>query len=145
MFKLTNSGYCCSQVMMKMALDAEGIENADLLRSVSGLCLGSGSYQKTCGVLTGGIAIFALYAGKGKDNEYPKPGFSEMIDEYTDWFLTEFGSTECRDIIGACSVTDYQTNQSYRMKCGDILGKCYQKVQEILQEHDFEFGSREAL
>lgn len=142
MFRLTSSGYCCSQIMMKMALDTEEKENADLLRAVNGLCLGAGSYQKTCGVLTGGIAILGLYAGKGNDTEYPKHGFSEMVDEYTDWFLSEFGSTECKDIIGACSVTDYQTNQSYRMKCGDILSKSYQKIQEILEEHDFEFGSR---
>ena len=143
MFRLTNAGYCCSQIMVKMALDEEEKENEDLLRAVSGLCLGSGSYQKTCGVLTSGIAIFGLYAGKGKDTEYPKTGYSEMADEFTDWFLTEFGSTECKDIIGVCSVADYMTNQSYRLKCGDVLMKSYQKVQEILQEHDFEFGSRD--
>lgn len=143
MFKLTNAGYCCSQIMMKMALDAEGIENEDLLRAVSGLCLGAGSAQKTCGVLTGGIAILGLYAGKGRDTEYPKQGFSEMVDEYTEWFEGEFGSTECRELIGVCSITDYQTNQSYRLKCGDILEKGYKKVQQILREYDFEFGSRD--
>ncbi len=143
MFRLTNAGYCCSQIMMKMALDEEEKENEDLLRAVSSLCLGAGSYQKTCGVLTCGIAILGLYAGKGKDTEYPKQGYSEMADEYTEWFLTEFGSTECKDIIGVCSISDYQTNQSYRLKCGDVLMKSYQKVQEILQEHDFEFGSRD--
>ena len=143
MFKLTNMGYCCSQIMMKMALDAEDKENEDLLKAVNGLCLGAGSYQKTCGVLTGGIVILSLYAGKGKDSEYPKQGFSEMVDEYTDWFISEFDSSDCKDIIGVCTVTDYQTNQSYRMKCGDVLTKSYQKIQEILEEHDFEFGSRD--
>ena len=143
MFKLTNAGYCCSQIMMKMVLDVEDKENEDLLRSMSAFCLGAGSEQKTCGVLSGGIAIFGLYAGKGRDTEYPKAGFSEMVDEYTEWFLAEHGSVECKEIIGVCSITDYRTNQSYRLKCGDILQKSYRKVQEILQEHDFEFGSRE--
>jgi C_GCAxxG_C_C family probable redox protein len=143
MFKLTASGYCCSQVMMKMALDAEEKENKDLMRAVSGLCLGAGSYQRTCGALTGGIAILGLYAGKGYDVEYPKPCYSKMADEYTDWFAAELGSTECKDIIGVCSVTDYQTNQSYRLKCGDVLVKGYRKIQEILQEHEFEFGTRD--
>ena len=145
MFKLANQGYCCSQILLKMALDAEGKENEDLLRAVNGLCLGAGSYQKTCGVLTGGISILSLYAGKGRDLEYPKQGFSEMVDEYTDWFITEFGSGECRDIIGVCTVTDYMTNQSFRLKCGDIMSKSYSKIQEILGEHDFEFGFREEL
>lgn len=145
MFKLTNAGYCCSQIMMKLALDAEGQENPDLLRAVNGLCMGIGSTQKTCGVLTGGIAILGLYAGKGTDTEHPKPEFSEMVDEFTEWFSTEFKSTQCQDIIGVCTVKDFQTNQEYRLKCGDILIKSYQKIQEILQEKDFEFGSRDSF
>jgi C_GCAxxG_C_C family probable redox protein len=143
MFKLKNTGYCCTQIIIKMALDEEEKENEDLLRVANGLCMGVGSTQKTCGVLTGGIAILGLYAGKGNDREYPKMEYSDMVDEYTEWFLGEFESTECSDIIGVCSVTDYATNMEYRLKCGDILVKGYEKVQEILQEHDFEFGSRE--
>ena len=145
MFKLTNAGYCCAQIMVKMALDTEEKENEDLLRAINGLCMGVGSAQKTCGVLNGGIAVVGLYAGKGTDTEYPKQGFSDMVDEYINWFENEFGSTQCQDIIGVCSITDFQTNQSYRLKCGDILMKSYQKVQEILQGHDFEFGSRDSL
>lgn len=143
MFKLMNSGYCCAQIMMKMALDAEGKENEDLLRAVNGLCMGVGNKQKTCGVLTGGIAIIGLYAGKGNDKEHPKQDYSGMVDEYAQWFEAEFGSTQCRDIIGECSVTDYMTNQNYKLKCGDILIQSYKKVQEIFQNHDFEFGNRE--
>ncbi len=143
MFKLVNLGYCCTQIMMKMALDEEEKENGDLLRAVNGLCMGVGRTQKTCGVLTGGIAILGLYAGKGNDREYPKQEYSGMVDEYREWFELEFGSTECVDIIGVCSVTDYTTNQEYRLKCGDTLKKSYQKIQEILRDHNFEFGSRE--
>lgn len=143
MFKLKTSGYCCAQIMVKMALDAEGKENGDLLRAVSGFCFGAGSRQKTCGVLAAGVAILGLYCGKGNDGEREKQGFSEMADEFTEWFASEFGGTECSDIIGACSITDYRTNQSYALKCGDILVKSYQKIPEILREHDFEFGSRD--
>ena len=143
MFRLTNAGYCCAQIMLKMALDAEEKENTDLLRAVNGLCMGVGSVQKTCGVLSGGIAVLGLYAGKGTDTEYPKPGFSGMVDEFTDWFEDEFGSTQCQDIIGTCSATDFQSHQEYRLKCGNVLLKSYQKIQEILQANDFELGSRE--
>lgn len=142
LFKLVNSGYCCTQIMMKMALDVEEKENEDLLRAINGLCMGVSSTQKICGVLTGGIAILGLYAGKGNDREYPKQEYSSMVDAYTEWFEAEFGSTECQDIIGMCSVTDYKTNQNFRLKCGDTLKKSYEKVQEILQDRDFEFGSR---
>lgn len=143
MFKLTNSGYCCAQIMLKLALDAEETENPDLLRALNGFCLGVGSTQKTCGVLSGGIPILGLYAGKGTDTERPKPGFSHMVDDYTGWFEHEFGSTQCQDIIGVCSVTDFLSSQEYRLKCGDILQKSYGKLQEILQENGYEFGERE--
>lgn len=143
MFKLTNAGYCCSQVLIKMVLDVEERENADLVRAINGFCMGIGSSQKTCGVLSGGIAILGLYAGKGTDQEYQKQGFSEMVDEYNEWFENEFGSTQCQDIIGVCSLTEFQTNQEYRLKCGDILIKSFTELRKILQDHDFEFGSRE--
>lgn len=143
MFKLVNAGYCCTQIMMKMVLDDEGKENEDLIRAVNGLCMGIGSTQKICGVLTGGISILGLYAGKGNDFEYPKPEYSSMVDEFTEWFEEEFNSTECEDIIGVCSITDYTTNQDYRMKCGDILTKSYSKIQEILSDKNFEYGNRE--
>lgn len=144
MVKLRLTGYCCAQIIMKMALEEEDRENEDLVRAVSALCFGAGSGQKICGVLTACIAVFGLYAGKGSDTERPKPGFSEMADAFTDWFTAEFGSTECRDIIGVCSITDYNTNQSYALKCGDILEKSYYKTAEILQKFDFEFGNRDA-
>lgn len=141
MFRLVNAGYCCTQIMMKMTLDAEGKDNPDLLRAVNGLCMGVGSTQKTCGVLTGGIAVLSLYAGKGEDAEFPDSEYTKMVDEYREWFHCEFGSTECQDIIGVCSVTDYN-NESYAIKCGDILMKSYEKVQEVLEKHNYEFGSR---
>lgn len=142
MFQLKNAGYCCTQIMLKMALDEEEKENEDLLRAVNGLCMGIGSTQKICGVLTGGIAILGLYAGKGNDREYPKMEYSDMVDEYTEWFLAEYGSTECSDIIGVCTVKDFAVNQDYILKCGDIMIKSYEKMQEILTDHNFEFGSR---
>jgi C_GCAxxG_C_C family probable redox protein len=129
--------------MMKMALEAEEKENDDLIRAVNGLCMGIGSTQKTCGVLTGGVAILGLYAGKGDETEYQKQEYAGMVNEYIQWFESRFGSTECHDIIGVGNVTDYTTNQNYLLKCGDILVESYRNIQQILMDHGFEFGSRE--
>lgn len=141
--KLSMAGYCCTQIMLKMALDEEEKENIDLLRAVNGLCNGIGNMQKTCGVLTGGIAILGLYAGKGEEQAYPKKGFTSMIDEFIEWFESDFQSTNCRDIIGVTEFKDESNDQGYLVKCGDILGKSYNKVKEILTENDYEFGNRE--
>jgi C_GCAxxG_C_C family probable redox protein len=143
LFKLRNSGYCCTQMLVKLALDAEEKENPDVLKAVNGLCMGIGGIQKACGLLTGGIAILGLYAGKGMDSEQPHPEFFKMVAEYSEWFEKEFGSTECKDIIGECSMTEYKSNQSLLAKCGRMLIPCFEKVREIVGEYDFEFGSRE--
>ncbi|NLO25193.1 MAG: C_GCAxxG_C_C family protein [Clostridiales bacterium] len=143
LFRLSSSGYCCTQIMLKLALDEEEKENEDLLRAVSGLCRGIGGRQKTCGVLTGGLGILGLYAAKGKEAEYPEPNYSDMTKEYLEWFENEFGSEECRDIIGVVSFDDDTGSNAYSVKCGDILLKSYEKVVEILRENDYEYGSRE--
>ncbi len=142
-FKLFNEGYCCSQIMMKLALFEEDKENEDLLRALNGFCIGIGNTPKVCGVLTAGIAILGLYAGKGNGTEYPKTGFSSMVDEYTEWFESEFGGLECTDLIGVVSITDWKTKEEYRIKCGNILMGSYEKLREILVNHGYEFGSRE--
>lgn len=141
MFKLSASGFCCTQVMLKLALDDEEKENEDLIRAVQGLCKGIGDSQKTCGVLTGGIGILGLYAGKGNAKEYSHADFSRMIHDFSQWFLYEFGSQECEELIG---VTNYEEDgQTYPVKCGDILMKSYLKVCDILSEYGFEYGNRE--
>lgn len=140
-FKLSASGFCCTQVMMKLALEEEEKENHDLIRAVQGLCKGIGGNQKTCGVLTGGVGILGLYAGKGRKEEYSNEHFSRMIDEFCQWFEIEFGSLDCQDLIGVTSFKD--GDQTYQVKCGDILAKSYLKVCEMLFEYGFDYGNRE--
>ena len=142
LFKLSNSGYWCSQIMLKLALEEEGSENEDLVRAMYGMSMGMGM-QRSCGVITGAVGILGIYAGKGNDFEYPKKEFSGMLKQFIKWFENEFESTECEDIIGVCSFTDYANNTEYRVKCGDILLKSYEKVKEILSENGFDFGNRE--
>ncbi|HOR84929.1 MAG TPA: C-GCAxxG-C-C family protein [Bacillota bacterium] len=143
LFKLSSSGFCCTQIMLKLALDEEKKENEDLLRAVRGLCMGIGGRQKTCGVLTGGLGIIGLYAAKGKDTEHSKQDYSDMVKEYTEWFENEFGSEECKDIIGIYNFAGDAGGSGYMVKCGDILMKSYEKAVEILAEHGYEYGSRE--
>ena len=63
------------------------------------------------------------------------------MDEFCQWFESEFGTTECVDLIGVTQFED--GDQTYPVKCGDILVKSYMKVYEILSEYDYEYGNRE--
>lgn len=140
-FKLSASGYCCTQIMLKMALDGEGAENDDLIKSANGLCNGIGGRQRACGILTGGIMIIGLYAGRGNEAEMYKDNFGILVREFTDWFEDEFESIDCVDIIGVQQFGDGEN--SYMLKCGDIIVKSYEKVMQILSEAGYCFGDRD--
>ena len=144
LFQLSAKGYCCSQMMLKMALDLEEKENPDLIRAVGGLCNGIGNSQKTCGVITGGIGILGLYAGKGEDQEYRKEEYNTMVEEYMEWFEEEFESTECANLIGVTEFFDPEHDTSYQVKCGEMIQEGYMKVMEILSDHGYEPGERES-
>ena len=144
MFKLTTAGFCCTQMMLKMALDEEGTENPDLIRAAHGLCRGIGGLQKTCGVLIGGIQILGLYAGKGTEMAFAKEDFGAMTAAWVEWFEAAFESTECVDIIGVTSFED-PTNGDYQMKCGQVLSNGYEQIRLILDEYGYELGSRDGL
>jgi C_GCAxxG_C_C family probable redox protein len=141
LFKLSNSGFCCAQIMYKLALEDEGSTNEDLLRSAQGLCRGIANTQKTCGVLTGGIGVLGLYSAKGDESEDAKEDFLKMIEEYHEWFKAEFGTTKCVTLIGE---RDFRSiDESYKPICAAMIQKSYAKIYEILDEHGYEYGNRE--
>ena len=141
LFKLSSSGFCCSQIMYKLALEDEGTTNDDLVRSAQGLCRGIADTQKTCGVLIGGIGVLGLYAAKGHEGEDANADFTQMTHELHEWFKTEFGATECCALIGERDF--HSLDISYKSICADMIQKAYVKVYEILQEHGYDYGNRE--
>lgn len=141
LFKLSSEGFCCAQIMYKLALEDEGSRNDDLIRAAQGLCRGIADTQKTCGIITGGIGVLGLYGAKGNENEACKDDFLQMIQEYHVWFKEEFDSTKCVSLI---EERDFQSgDQSFKPICAGMIQKAYVKVYEILQAHGYEYGNRE--
>lgn len=140
LLKLSSAGFCCAQIMYKLALEDEGTQNDDLIRAAQGLCRGIADTQQTCGVLSGGIGVLGLYAAKAKEEERAKEDFTQMVTEFHEWFNVEFGATKCVNLIG---VTDFHgADQSYKLTCAEMIKKAYVKVYEILLEHGYEYGNR---
>lgn len=137
MFKLASSGYCCSQILIIMYLQDNGIENVPLVKAMSGLCAGIGNRGKACGVLTGAACLFGIYAGKGTDIEGKDDNLKKMIQQFSQWFEDEFENTECVDIITVDVLNDINQHEVYPVKCGNIIQKSYNKVNEILKEYEY--------
>jgi hypothetical protein len=66
--ELLLDGYTCSHILVKLALEAQGHGNPDLVRAMSGLALGMGQ-GFNCGSLTGGCCLLGLYGGKADENQ----------------------------------------------------------------------------
>ncbi|MBA3035148.1 MAG: C_GCAxxG_C_C family protein [Desulfobacterium sp.] len=136
LLQLAGRGYCCSQVLIILALEAQGKTNPDLVRAMSGLCMGGAGSGNACGVFTGAACILALYAAKGEDSEKENEKLPLMYSELSEWFeqtaCASYNGVLCKDIIGEeASVPDSNI-------CGRLLTDTYNQVMEILVQNGFD-------
>jgi hypothetical protein len=131
--RLKAKGYCCAQIILILALEAQGKTNADLVRSAGGLCFGINWSGEVCGALSGGACLISLYAGKGADEEVPYSRYMTMIGELVEWFTVaaddEYGGTRCHEIL---------EKFPDRSICGLIVTETYKKCMDILVGHGFD-------
>jgi hypothetical protein len=136
MMRLAQKDYTCSQILILLALEARGEQNPALVRAGAGLAYGCGTGKGSCGVLTGGSCVIALFAGKGSDEEQESDKFTLMLQDLSDWFSehvgNKYGGIECQAIVGDEGPT------AARQRCGAILGETYAKVMEILISNGFD-------
>jgi C_GCAxxG_C_C family probable redox protein len=131
----------CSQILVLLALGAQGKENPDLVRAVSGLHGGLGFAGKTCGALTGGCCVLGLYAGRGASGEVEDARLALMVQELVQWFEQEYGARyggiDCATIL-----QDDARNQLKR--CPEIVAGVFDEIVQILgaNEYELEQGSR---
>ena len=134
--QMAHKGYSCSQILMRLALEARGEQNPALVRAAAGLAYGCGSGKGTCGVLSGGSCVIALFAGKGSDEEQESDKFMLMLQELSDWFFErvggQYGGIECQAIVGD------EGPSAARQRCGEILVETYAKVMGILISNGFD-------
>lgn len=133
-FQLAQQGFSCSQILLTLGLAAQGKENIDLIRAMSGLSGGLGFTGENCGALTGGACLLGLYAGRGAVDEQEHEHYQLMAAQLVDWFKeqvgTQYGGINCSDILG-----DDLQYKNVSMQCGTIVGDTYAKVKEILAGH----------
>ncbi|MEE4607909.1 MAG: C-GCAxxG-C-C family protein [Desulfobacteraceae bacterium] len=136
MMQLAAGGYYCSQIIVQLALDARGEENAALVRAMAGPAYGCGDGRATCGALTGGCCLLALYAAKGCDTENESDRFFLMLNELTGWFDQQvgrhYGGMACETITGEDGPA------AARQRCGAIVADTFAKALEILVANDFD-------
>lgn len=134
--ELAMQGFHCSHILVLLALEAQGKQNPELVRAMSGLVAGMGC-GKTCGVLTGGCCVLGLYAGKGTAQGAPDERLTGMLQRFVEWFEVEYtrryGGIQCADILA-----DDARNQITR--CPSIVQESLEELQRILEESGYDFA-----
>jgi len=134
--ELAENDYNCSQILMKLALDKEGKENPDLIRSMYGLGDGCGFMNETCGILAGTACLLSWYATEKTGSEIPSDAILPMLQELKDSFEEaiegKYTSTRCKDIVG-----DLAGSPEKKFICGPLLLQTYGRTREILQSYGF--------
>lgn len=120
----------CSQIMMRLGMDALALEEPNLVKVMTGLAGGLGGCGRNCGALTGGVCMFSLFAGRGDAAESSHPELEEMVSEYLSWFEESYGSPNCDDILMGDKGNIPRT-------CPDLILSAGQKAMEILEDHGF--------
>jgi C_GCAxxG_C_C family probable redox protein len=133
LMRLKAKGFCCAQIILILALEAQGKTDADLVRSAGGLCFGIYGSGEVCGALSGGACLISLYAGKGGDEEAFDDRYMAMMGELVEWFGgaadDEYGGTRCHEIL---------EKFPDRSICGRIVSDTYEKCMDILVSHGFD-------
>lgn len=120
--RLAAQGYCCSQVIVQMGLDARGDENPELVDAAAGLCGGLHA-GLCCGTLTGAACLLSLCD--------KKRAAETMIPRLVDWFKTECvsacGEVHCDNILGGDPGNRFE-------RCPRLMEETYEKCRELLAE-----------
>lgn len=89
-------GYNCAQAVACTYADLVGVSEEDVFRLSSGLGLGMGGMEGTCGALSGACLLTAL-STHGEGGKAATYAVSRRLVER---FREEVGATRCRDIKG---------------------------------------------
>lgn len=112
-------GLCCTQVMVRLALEELDEENPRMVEAVGTLCLGL-SEGLGCGALLGGALAMGILA------DTPPDGV--LISDLVDWFRAEYGTTDCERILDG--------DPAARLtRCPGIVAATYAEGKAILSAH----------
>ncbi|HEY7745372.1 MAG TPA: C-GCAxxG-C-C family protein [Desulfuromonadales bacterium] len=137
MMEFRYKGYYCSQILLLLALEAQGKSNPDLIRAMGGLAHGYGSEEGVCGTLTGAACLIGLYAGKGIDGEDEDELLKDLLKDLQDWFIqtygAQYGGITCEAIM--------RGGTEIRQACGAVVAETWAKATELLTAAGFDISA----
>ncbi len=99
-------GYSCSQAVLSSRCEQYGLDQKTALTIAAVFGGGMGRTAGTCGAVTGAIAIIGLHAGSDRAGDRAaKENTYRIVREFMARFEEEFGSVNCRELLG-CDISN---------------------------------------
>ncbi|SIO11941.1 DVU_1555 family C-GCAxxG-C-C protein [Halodesulfovibrio marinisediminis] len=134
-------GYCCSQILVGLALEYSGLENPQLIRAAEGLCSGMFSCNGACGLLSGGALLIGLYTGHDAETEEKNEDLPILLESFTEWFTQKttekHGDITCGQILGESSGTPVPDTAV----CGSLLAETFAYIESLLAEYGYDIAA----
>lgn len=134
--ELLLAGFKCSHILAMLALEAQGRDDPDLVRAMSGLAVGMGQ-GFNCGALAAGCCVIGLHAGRGPGDAAEDPRFADALDAFSGWFQAmakeRYGGIDCADIMKFDPALKAE-------RCPGLILDTWARVAAILTEHGFDLA-----
>jgi C_GCAxxG_C_C family probable redox protein len=120
--ELFRSGFYCAESVLQAIAECQGVRSDLIPRIATGFCSGISRTGGICGAVTGAIMGINLVAGRDLPTGSLETNFA-MIQKLINQFEKQYGSTNCRQLLG-CDL-DTESGQRYFME-NNLMDNCLQ-------------------
>ena len=131
------SGSNCAQAVLSVYFPLLDLDDKIGHKMGAGLGAGIGRKQYVCGAVNAGAIILSLFYGDEEPGQKDKKKLAyEKVRNYIDLFEREFGTSQCREIIGVDIATAYDRKKAEKM--GLFKAKCVPCIKKVCEILDAE-------
>lgn len=112
--------YCAESVLISIA-ESRHIQSDFIPRIATGFCSGMARTGGQCGAVSGAIMAINLFKGRQSPTE-SVDGSYVLVRELMKQFAEQFGSTNCRMLLG-CDLDTPEGQQTFR--ANQLIERCY--------------------
>ena len=130
---------CAQSVLAAYAADYD-LEKDKALQIAVGFGAGMGRLQKTCGAISGAIAVLGLSSGFKEEDRRDKINVVyAKVRRFVEEFTGEKGTVKCLDLLGGCDLSSeegqkYFKEHNLKDKCREYVRLCCELLDKYLAE-----------
>jgi C_GCAxxG_C_C family probable redox protein len=120
--ELFGTGYYCAESVLMAIAESRGIQTDLIPRIATGFCSGMARTGGQCGAVSGAMMGINLAAGRRSATESVDHNYA-LIQELMKRFEEQFGSTNCRVLLG-CDLGTTEGQQAFQ--ANNLIEHCFE-------------------